>query len=77
MRDCCPANQFDDGCEDGVCKSKATDLGRFTKPVPKPHDTRGWQYGLVGLFAALCLWWGITEGYPEHRKMELATQESR
>jgi len=49
----------------------------YVKPVPKPHDTRGWQYGLVGLFAALCLWWGITEGYPEHRKMELATQESR
>jgi hypothetical protein len=21
MRDCCPANQFDHACEDGICKS--------------------------------------------------------
>lgn len=49
----------------------------YVKPVPKPHDTRSLHYGIAGLIALGFIWWGITEGYPEHRKMELATQESR
>jgi hypothetical protein len=39
MRDCCPANQFSGCCEPGQCKSKAKDLGRFTKTETVPLFT--------------------------------------
>lgn len=75
MRDCCPANQFDGGCEDGVCKSAAVPLGRFTKPQPIPHDTTAFQYGIVFTFAAIAILAGACFGFPEHKRLYEVIQE--
>jgi hypothetical protein len=56
MRDCCPANKFDGGCEGRDCRSKAHDLGRFTKPRPAPYVTTTPAYGLIGFAIFVAAW---------------------
>jgi hypothetical protein len=58
MRDCCPANKFDGGCEGRDCRSKAHDLGRFTKPRPAAYVTTVPAYGMIGA-AILIAFWGV------------------
>ena len=60
-------------CRPGECHAQ----GHFIKPRPATCDTTGWQYGIVFLFAAACIFAGIAESLPQHKAMQLATQENR
>lgn len=76
MRDC-TIRAFDGcSCQEGECRSKAVQLGRFEKPRPSPYDTTVFQYVIVFLFLAISLWAGVSFGQPESKRIELAQQES-
>ena len=59
-------------CRPGECHAQ----GHFIKPRPATCDTTGWQYGIVFLFAAACIFWGSTFGHPEQQRLDRIAQES-
>ena len=72
----CTIRAFDGcTCKEGECHSKAVQLGRFEKPRPSPHNTTGWQYGIVFIFAALSISYAATIGYEQQKRMDIIAQE--
>jgi hypothetical protein len=80
MRDCCPANQFDGGCEDGHCRSYLSRAKTVTKAertvVAKELAFQASMraLALVGLAALFLI--AILFAAPESKKIALRNQEN-
>ena len=49
--------------------------GVYVKPRPSPHNTTGWQCGIVFIFAALSISYAATIGYEQQKRMDIIAQE--
>lgn len=60
-------------CADDQCRVQ--NIGVIQKPRPAPCNANPYQYAAIGLFALLCVLWGVTVGMEQQKTIDRDRQE--